>query len=62
MAWLFKNWSASMARGPEPNAVSTVAIVAIKRTDKPAPITPKRIAAHITNGSTAKPARAALPG
>ena len=42
-----------VAKGPEPNAVSIVAINAIKRVAKPAPLTPKRIAAPITNGRTA---------
>lgn len=32
----------------------TVAIVATKRVESAAPLTPKRMAAHITNGSTAK--------
>src|SRR5207245_9554985 len=50
------------AKGPEPKAVSTVAIVAIKKTDNPAPVTPKRTAAHITNGSTAKAKTCSLTG
>ena len=51
-----------VAKGPEPNAVSTVAIVAIKRIDNAAPLTPKRMAAHITNGSTVYARTCSLTG
>ena len=42
------------AKGPNANAVLTVAMVATRSVDSVAPLTPKRMAAHMTNGSTAK--------
>jgi hypothetical protein len=40
--------------GPYPRPVSTVAMAATRRVASEAPLIPKRMAAQITNGSTAK--------
>ena len=41
------------ANGPDPRAVASVAMVAIRSTDSALPATPKLMAAQVTNGSTA---------